>query len=264
MSMDLMFHCVLLLLLTIFLMHTTAYITGSSNVATKLTDPEDGLTIGKMSFLEPARRGKFAFKPQDLKEYDERTVYDPGDELKSCPFFTPLHQGELNPTEEVREINDYEETISNDVDIADKDDILQRLHQDLRDEQDMVTKSNILIKMLEDPHMDTLPLVYIEEEAEDIEADTPNNNINSNNLTKRSRYYRRYPWKRHHKNRNTYEPELRYACTPTKDDVFRLLVNLHENRNGRSARKTRNSNTINFCNRKRPAKAIFTNIRFLG
>lgn len=59
-------------------------------------------------------------------------------------------------------------------------------------------------------------------------------------------------------NSSTYEPELRYACTPTKEDVFKLLVNLHENRNGK------NGKTINFCNRKRPAKAIFTNIRFLG
>uniref|UniRef100_A0A1B0AEP7 Uncharacterized protein n=1 Tax=Glossina pallidipes TaxID=7398 RepID=A0A1B0AEP7_GLOPL len=259
MSMDLMFHCVFLLLLTIFLIHTTAYITGSSKVATKLTGPEDVLTIGKMSFLEPARRGKFVFQPQDLKEYDERTIYDPGDEL-----FHVLNADVATTNENLKipsQSNDYEETISNDVDIVDKDDILQRLHQDLRDEQDIVTKSNILIKMLEDPNMDTLPLVYIEEEAEDTDADTSDNHINSNSLTKRSRYYRRFPWKRHHKNRSTYEPELRYACTPTKDDVFRLLVSLHENRNGRSAR---NGNTINFCNRKRPAKAIFTNIRFLG
>ncbi|KAI9585846.1 hypothetical protein GQX74_001693 [Glossina fuscipes] len=262
MSMDLMFHCAFFLVSTVFLMHTTAYVIGSSNVATKLTDPDDVLTIGKMSFLEPTRRGKFVFKPQDLKEYDERTVFDPGDEL-----FHVLNADIATTNENLKmpsQSNDYEETIGNDVDIMDKDDILQKLHQDLRDEQDIVTKSNILIKMLEDPNMGTLPLVYMEEEAEDTEADMSNININSNSLTKRSRYYRRFPWKRHHKNRNTYEPELRYACTPTKEDVFQLLVNLHENRNGRSARNARNGNTITFCNRKRPAKAIFTNIRFLG
>lgn len=55
-----------------------------------------------------------------------------------------------------------------------------------------------------------------------------------------------------------YEAESRYLCVPSKDDVFKLLVGLHESRNGNMQR------VVNFCNRKRPAKAIFTNIRFLG
>ncbi|KAK5646534.1 hypothetical protein RI129_004998 [Pyrocoelia pectoralis] len=73
---------------------------------------------------------------------------------------------------------------------------------------------------------------------------------------KRSRYYRKYPWKRQN-SRETYDAENRYMCQPSKDDVFRLLVALHEARQG-------NSRTVNFCNRKRPATAVFTNIRFLG
>jgi len=41
---------------------------------------------------------------------------------------------------------------------------------------------------------------------------------------------------------SNYEPELRYACTPSKEDIFKLLVNLHENRKGN------HSKTVNFCN----------------
>lgn len=114
-------------------------------------------------------------------------------------------------------------------------------------------------------------------------------------LMKRSgRYYRRYPWKRQNGRSRTYvsnvcfwfgtsicvfainyvnfvfvfgffshefrryETEARYLCVPSREDVYKLLVGLHENRNGN------HQTTVNFCNRKRPAKAIFTNIRFLG
>lgn len=55
-----------------------------------------------------------------------------------------------------------------------------------------------------------------------------------------------------------YEAEARYLCVPSREDVYKLLVGLHENRNGNHHK------TIQFCNRKRPAKAVFTNIRFLG
>ena len=47
-------------------------------------------------------------------------------------------------------------------------------------------------------------------------------------------------------------------CTPTKDDVFQLLVALHDARQGNKSR------IVSFCNRKRPASAVYTNIRFLG
>lgn len=57
---------------------------------------------------------------------------------------------------------------------------------------------------------------------------------------------------------NSYEADTRYLCVPTREDVFKLLVGIHENRNGNHQK------TVSFCNRKRPAKAIFTNIRFLG
>ncbi|XP_031344791.1 uncharacterized protein LOC116171899 isoform X2 [Photinus pyralis] len=57
--------------------------------------------------------------------------------------------------------------------------------------------------------------------------------------------------------RSRYDAENRYMCQPSKDDVFRLLVALHDARQG-------NSRTVNFCNRRRAATAVFTNIRFLG
>lgn len=62
----------------------------------------------------------------------------------------------------------------------------------------------------QDPSLDTLPLVYVEEEqlptalAGDDYAEL-DNSIGSlvlgPNKPKRSRYYRRYPWKRHNRNR---------------------------------------------------------------
>lgn len=65
----------------------------------------------------------------------------------------------------------------------------------------------------QDPSLETLPLVYVEEEepeavipsggAEDY-ADLENavqDLVLGQSKSKRSRYYRRYPWKRHNKNR---------------------------------------------------------------
>lgn len=50
----------------------------------------------------------------------------------------------------------------------------------------------------------------------------------------------------------------RYECNPSREDVVRLLLALHEARGGNSG------GTVNFCNRKRPARNILTNLRFLG
>jgi hypothetical protein len=98
------------------------------------------------------------------------------------------------------------------------------------------------------------PLLYVEDNSggseEDDTLELP---------WKRSRYYRRYPWKRQNgRHRTQYEDAGRYMCNPTREDVFQLLVALHDARQGNIRR------TVNFCNRKRPASAIFTNIRFLG
>nr|CAD7410864.1 unnamed protein product [Timema cristinae] len=99
------------------------------------------------------------------------------------------------------------------------------------------------------------PLIYVE----DLPLEAYDTTTLGPGPEKRSRYYRRYPWKRQNgRNRSHYSEENRYMCNPTRQDVFQLLVALHETRAGNTGK------TINFCNRKRPASAIFTNIRFLG
>jgi len=104
----------------------------------------------------------------------------------------------------------------------------------------------------EDPWSENqAPLLYVE--SNDLENDG-----GGGNMEKRSRYYRRYPWKRvTSRSRNAYDPDA-YLCNPSREDVFQLLLALHEAREGNAGR------TINFCNRRRPASAVFTNIRFIG
>ncbi|XP_067002329.1 uncharacterized protein [Anabrus simplex] len=92
------------------------------------------------------------------------------------------------------------------------------------------------------------PLLYVEDLRE--ETHMP---------LKRSRYYRRYPWKRQNGiDRIIPVDDFGYMCNPSREDVFKLLVALHEARAGNHGR------TVSFCNVKRPASTIFTNIRFLG
>ncbi|XP_050307094.1 uncharacterized protein LOC126743887 isoform X1 [Anthonomus grandis grandis] len=76
------------------------------------------------------------------------------------------------------------------------------------------------------------------------------------NQPKRGKRYRKCPsWKRHQKNVR-YEPA--YMCIPGKDDIYRLLVALHGERDGPRGQ------LVDFCNRKRPASFVFTNIRYVG
>jgi hypothetical protein len=100
-----------------------------------------------------------------------------------------------------------------------------------------------------------MPLLYVE----DANSEGSEEDDTLSVPWKRSRYYRRYPWKRQNVR---YRPQNMdanpYMCNPTRDDVFQLLVALHEAREGNNGR------TVKFCNRKRPANTIFTNIRFLG
>ncbi|KAJ9599304.1 hypothetical protein L9F63_010218, partial [Diploptera punctata] len=103
------------------------------------------------------------------------------------------------------------------------------------------------------------PLLYVEDVPPTYGGEFPEDDDGLPIPWKRSRYYRRYPWKRQNsRNRVQYSDASRYMCNPTREDVFQLLVALHEAREGNTRR------TVNFCNRKRPASTIFTNIRFLG
>ncbi|KAH8413298.1 hypothetical protein KR009_009768 [Drosophila setifemur] len=228
------------------------------------------------------RHGPPPLDVQDV-QVQERAVYDPGDELLRALNVEQQQQQQQQQQQEQQQQEqelgmagippgpEYADSVYNQLEMAStKFEVLKKLEEDLRAEQELVDKSALLMKMLEDPSLDTLPLVYVEEEdpegviasgGADDYADVENSvqdAVLGLSKPKRSRYYRRYPWKRHNKNRGNYEPELRYACTPSKEDIFKLLVNLHENRKGN------HSKTVNFCNRKRPAKAVFTNIRFLG
>ncbi|KFB44220.1 AGAP008442-PA-like protein [Anopheles sinensis] len=167
-------------------------------------------------------------------------------------------------------------------------DLIREQLERIKQEEDIEIKSNLLMKLLTELPEGPLPIVYIEDAAglagavgkvdDAADADTDEDNDDGDdgddeeenegrlvtgqftpNGGKRSgRYYRRYPWKRQNSRSRTYDAEARYLCVPSREDVFKLLVGLHENRVGNHQR------TVNFCNRKRPAKAIFTNIRFLG
>uniref|UniRef100_T1GRW4 Uncharacterized protein n=1 Tax=Megaselia scalaris TaxID=36166 RepID=T1GRW4_MEGSC len=91
----------------------------------------------------------------------------------------------------------------NTMDYDEQYEVLKHLEKDIKEEQDIATKSAILMKMLEDPSMDTLPVVYVEE-SNDVSPpflDEEEDESISATPEKRSRYYRRYPWKRHSRNR---------------------------------------------------------------
>uniref|UniRef100_A0A182YA08 Uncharacterized protein n=1 Tax=Anopheles stephensi TaxID=30069 RepID=A0A182YA08_ANOST len=169
-------------------------------------------------------------------------------------------------------------------------DLIREQLERIKQEEDIEIKSNLLMKLLTELPEGPLPIVYIEDAAgkagpprrTDDDDDTVDDDgdgadgedeagddgqlggrirtepFTPNGGKRSGRYYRRYPWKRQNARSRTYDAEARYLCVPSREDVFKLLVGLHENRIGNHQR------TVNFCNRKRPAKAIFTNIRFLG
>ncbi|XP_050085429.1 uncharacterized protein LOC126571164 [Anopheles aquasalis] len=145
-------------------------------------------------------------------------------------------------------------------------DLIREQLERIKQEEDIETKSNLLTKLLTELPEGPLPIVYVEDAAgtgleaeEDDDEDDDVTHLFTPNGGKRSgRYNRGYPWKRQNARNRPYD-DARFLCVPSRDDVFKLLIGLHENRNGNHQQKT-----ISFCNRKRPARAIFTNIRFLG
>ncbi|XP_045470659.1 uncharacterized protein LOC123677953 [Harmonia axyridis] len=104
------------------------------------------------------------------------------------------------------------------------------------------------------------PLLYVEKDVEQIlqngEQLVYTDSSSTSSQDKRSKYYRKFPLKRQKYSR--YDAENRYLCLPSKDEVFNLLVALHKTRQGKRGQR------VNFCNRKRLAGAVFTNLRFLG
>ncbi|XP_023310262.1 uncharacterized protein LOC108907214 [Anoplophora glabripennis] len=135
------------------------------------------------------------------------------------------------------------------------------VHLNMYDDEKLEKIDSILTSLLISPWPHGIsPILYVENNPVSVEdellSDTPTPDESLHPVPpKRTRYYRKYPWKRQN---SRYEPGNRFICTPSKDDVYRLLVALHEARQGNRDRM------VNFCNRKRPAYAIYTNIRFLG
>ncbi|KAJ8876844.1 hypothetical protein PR048_021291 [Dryococelus australis] len=122
-------------------------------------------------------------------------------------------------------------------------------------DEDLDVLAAYLELLLRDDDDGAGPLVYVEDDT----PPPPSDVVAS--PWKRSRYYRRYPWKRQNGRGRSHRAggdDNRYMCNPSREDVFQLLLALHEARAGNTAR------TVNFCNRRRPASAVFTNIRFLG
>ncbi|XP_050514999.1 uncharacterized protein LOC126890187 [Diabrotica virgifera virgifera] len=111
------------------------------------------------------------------------------------------------------------------------------------------------------------PFIYIEAPRKPVTYNFPEINTSDEEQTeenndvgpapsKRMRYYRKYPWKRENLG---YDPENPFVCYPSKSEIHRLLVALREDR------YTDYKNApVDFCNRKRPAHTILTNIHFGG
>ncbi|XP_014297351.1 uncharacterized protein LOC103575223 [Microplitis demolitor] len=118
--------------------------------------------------------------------------------------------------------------------------------------------SKYLSSLLTQPKWET-PLVIVEDPMLDEESEDSSELDMMHSVDKRSRYYRRYPWKRQHlRSGNSFDYESARLCTPSREDVLQLLVALHDVRQGNKSR------TVNFCKTRRPVGKVFTNIRFLG
>ncbi|XP_052864623.1 uncharacterized protein LOC128271220 [Anopheles cruzii] len=160
--------------------------------------------------------------------------------------------------------------------------IRERLDR-IKQQEDIEIKSNLLMKLLAELPQGPLPIVYVEDAAgsqsESNNGITKDNNdadddddyndgeregrivtqqFTSNGYKRTGRYYRPYPWKRQNSRSQTYLTDARYLCVPSRDDVFKLLMGLHDNRAGNPQQP------VSFCNRRRPPKAILTKIRFFG
>ncbi|XP_050077916.1 uncharacterized protein LOC126564841 [Anopheles maculipalpis] len=224
--------------------------------------------------------------PPDLYELPDPSLDPTGNEIGDNPLLAAL--GTISGPRVV----DREEADPPTGRMMESIDLIREQLERIKQEEDIEIKSNLLMKLLTELPEGPLPIVYIEDAAgkaggparrvddgdeDDTDDDAAEDEADEGddgqlvaggrnraepftpNGGKRSgRYYRRYPWKRQNARSRTYDAEARYLCVPSREDVFKLLVGLHENRVGNHQR------TVNFCNRKRPAKAIFTNIRFLG
>lgn len=115
-----------------------------------------------------------------------------------------------------------------------------------------LAKSGLLLQYL----MGDIPgLVYVDEDPDDDDEEEEDKEEPANVLMVK-RWYNLYrspvdAHKRQGKSRG-------YVCNPSRHDVYNLLLALHDSQMGNTDR------VVTFCNRRRPARTIFTNMRFLG
>ncbi|KAL7286099.1 hypothetical protein TKK_0019614 [Trichogramma kaykai] len=131
------------------------------------------------------------------------------------------------------------------------------------DEAEIARFSDVMLRLILQPGPWDPPLVIIDGPSDGSNAKGPiDESDDLPRIDKRSRYYRPYPWTNKRQNSRSYHRSGDYdpynPCTPTRHDVFQLLVALHD------AQKGNRSRLVNICNRRRPASDIYTNIRFLG
>lgn len=225
----------------------------------------------------PLHRQHSGYHQQQLQQHRFRQPPPPPEDFPAEDYDQTPDQDQHSSAEQQaasdNEIGDNPFEASSSTTPIESIDLIREQLERVKEEEDIEIKSELLMKLLEQLPEGPLPILYIEDaggsEATAEAAGDGSSNASEDpvgqverftaNGDKRSgRYYRRYPWKRQNARARTYDADARYLCVPSREDVFKLLVGLHENRIGNHQK------TINFCNRKRPAKAIFTNIRFLG
>ncbi|XP_014219207.1 uncharacterized protein LOC106647378 [Copidosoma floridanum] len=102
------------------------------------------------------------------------------------------------------------------------------------------------------------PLIAVKADRDDSMEDGPFS-VEYNrrrNVSKRARLYMKFPFKRQHSRIYT-SPDFDIICSPSRNEIVKLLSVLHNTRNG-------NKVFVDFCSRRRPTNAVYTNIRFLG
>ncbi|XP_033212228.1 uncharacterized protein LOC117169827 [Belonocnema kinseyi] len=163
-----------------------------------------------------------------------------------------------SPTEDL-EFKNYENLQLEDLDASIEDDANTSEKQ--MENAKFLQLSAYLKKLLQQPGSWTAPLVLIDQPLQDFDNSLNYPELeNQPAVKKRSRYYRRYPWKRKNaSSRSAYDyNNTQYLCTPSKKEVYELLVALH------SARQGSKPERLHFCNRHRQPGIVFSNLRFLG
>nr|CAI5847598.1 unnamed protein product [Callosobruchus analis] len=117
--------------------------------------------------------------------------------------------------------------------------------EDLFDDEKLDEAIYLLTRLLLMPWpKDSSPLIYVEENQQS----TLPNNVEKDTFSK----YSDFP-----KKRSRYDPET-FICSPSKEEVYYLLVALHDARQGYKHR------VVDVCNRIGHAHTVLHNMRYIG